>query len=328
MRIYTLIPPPFDLTIIGRANWRDSLSRLPIVLTSLFQDDLSINFIPTLKNDFTDVSDSIKAILTHPDKTPGNVALMFDILWDSKQSPTDFLPKNSFIKIAYSMLESSAIPPQWVTLLNQKFDLVAVPDVYYQSVYKKCGVQIPIFVLPLGLELAGFLQRKPNLAPKKPFVFGSSSAFMKRKNQELLIEAFHKEFGNNPAVKLKIHGRKKVWKDEFDLQGLQKKLFGTKQKKIKNLEEGATMLTPNIEILVAALPEHEYQNFMMSLDCYVLLSKGEGFSITPREALALGKPCIITDNTAHTSIVNTGYVYAVPSVIAPISIGIFPTNFS
>lgn len=47
---------------------------------------------------------------------------------------------------------------------------------------------------------------------------------------------------------------------------------------------------------------------MKSLDCYVLLSKGEGFSIAPREALALGIPCIITNNTAHKTICNTGFV--------------------
>jgi len=42
---------------------------------------------------------------------------------------------------------------------------------------------------------------------------------------------------------------------------------------------------------------------------------GEGFSITPREALACGKPCILTNNTAQISICNTGAVRVVPSKI-------------
>ena len=54
---------------------------------------------------------------------------------------------------------------------------------------------------------------------------------------------------------------------------------------------------------------------MKSLDCYVLLSKGEGFSISPREALALGIPCILTNNTAQKTICSSGFVEAVKSDI-------------
>jgi glycosyltransferase involved in cell wall biosynthesis len=35
---------------------------------------------------------------------------------------------------------------------------------------------------------------------------------------------------------------------------------------------------------------------------------GEGFSITPREALAMGKPCIVTNNTSQQTICNSGHV--------------------
>jgi glycosyltransferase involved in cell wall biosynthesis len=54
---------------------------------------------------------------------------------------------------------------------------------------------------------------------------------------------------------------------------------------------------------------------MYSLDCYVLFSHGEGFSISPREALALGIPCILSNNSAHKTICKTGYVRVVPSDI-------------
>ncbi len=342
-------PSPFDLTIIGQAKYRESLCRLPIALTDLLKNELAINFIPTLQSDFTEVPDAVRTILSNPDKTPGNVALIFDILWDFDRTPADYVPTDSFIKIAYSMLESSAIPPQWVKILNQKFDLVVVPDTYYHSVYKNCGVQIPIFVQPHGIDIDDLLREPLNKAPRKPFTFGSSSTFMKRKNHELLIEAFHAEFGNNPNVKLKIHGRA-VWNNEFDLKGIQKKLntpaepgkndfvkltihgqmvlknkaelngahkklIASTKKKQRKLTKGINKLTSNIELTLSPLSKKEYKDFLMSLDCYVLLSKGEGFSLTPREALALGKPCIISNNTAHTTIAETGFVYSVPSLL-------------
>ena len=88
----------------------------------------------------------------------------------------------------------------------------------------------------------------------------------------------------------------------------------------------------NIEIIEALLPHKQYIGFLQSLDCYVLLSKGEGLSFdTLREALALSKPCIISDNTAHHTIAKTGFVYAVPSNIkepAKYDFGVFGYQFN
>ncbi len=67
-----------------------------------------------------------------------------------------------------------------------------------------------------------------------------------------------------------------------------------------------------IHIIEKNLPRDEYLEFLQSLDCYVLLSRGEGFSITPREAMALGVPCILSNNTAHKTICDSGYVSWVP----------------
>ena len=41
----------------------------------------------------------------------------------------------------------------------------------------------------------------------------------------------------------------------------------------------------------------------------------EGFSITPREALAMKKPCILSNNTAHKKMCAKKYAYGVKSEI-------------
>ncbi len=314
---------PYDLTILGHVKYRESLARLPIALTNLFKNELSINFIRTPgPYDFSEVPHDVAQILQNSDKTPGNVAILFDELWRLSTTPADFVPKKSFIKIAYSMIEGTAIPQQWVDILNKKFDSVLVPDEYYEEVYYQCGVTIPIFVVAHGIDLEDFLLEKIRTTPSKPFVFGSSGMLIERKNQKLLIEAFHKEFGNDPAVRLKIHGRTS-WEFECEMKAIKEIIQGRTptpcplwQKTGSNgIARGIHRLTHNIEILHKPFSKKEYKKFLKSLDCYVLLSKGEGFSLTPREALALAKPCIISDNTAHKTIGKTGYVYAVPSEI-------------
>ncbi len=294
---------PFDLTIVGQLKVAGSLERLPVSLTHLLKNDISINFIPTPGHyDFAEIPIDEQNILANPDKTPGNVALLFDVLWLKSRTPADLVP-DSLIKIAYSMLEGTRIPSQWVTILNEKFDLVVVPDEYYETVYRNCDVQIPIYVVPLGVDIEDFLNEPIKETATTPFVFGSSGVFMPRKNQRLLIDAFIEEFGNNPSVQLKLHGRGVF---EFDMPAV--------VKQIDNLR-GETNTEPNVELITSFFTKKQYLDFLTTLDCYVLLSKGEGFSLTPREALALAKPCIISDNTSHKTIVNTGYVYGVPSDI-------------
>ena len=290
----------FDLTIVGQISHADGLGRLPIGLTAALKDSITINHIKTPgMHVFKDVPVEVKKILTHYNKTPGNVALLFDILWAHKVIPSRSVPKKSLIKIAYSMIEGTRIPTQWVKILNETFDLVVVPDSFYEPVYKKSGVTIPIFVLPHGIEIESLLKRsRPERNPKR-FIFGTSAAYWPRKNFEKLLEAFGREFSNESGVELHLHGR------------TSSERYMNMLKKIRLRYRDA-----KISMRKKKLSKKEYEDFLSSLDCYVLLSKGEGFSVTPREALALGIPCIITNNTAHQTLCRTGYVYPVESTSA------------
>ena len=125
----------YDLTIVGQVLYRDSLGRFPITFSQLFKDELNVNFIPSGIYDLQDVPLDIQALFENPDKRPGNVTILFDILGETERIPALYVPDESLIKIAYSMLESTAIPDYWVRLLNEKFDAVVVPDEYYKNVY-------------------------------------------------------------------------------------------------------------------------------------------------------------------------------------------------
>ncbi len=290
----------YDVTVVGPMLYADGLGRASIAFIDLFKDDLKMNFVPTSKNvNFKDVPWMVQVVARNPDRSPGKVSFFLDVLWHVTDTPADYVP-DSEIKIAFSMIESTAIPIHWVKILNQKFDAVAVPDKFLCEVYRKSGVKIPIFVLPCGLYLDEFLEKPLKEKANEIFTFGMSAGFhSKNKNHELLIDAFAQEFGNVPGVKLKVHGR-------CGNEEIQKRV----RTQIDNLK------CKNIEFINKNLTRAEYLEFMGSVDCYVLLSKGEGFSITPREALAMGVPCIITNNSAHRTICETGFVKIVE---APIS---------
>lgn len=289
----------YDLSVIGIAFYTEAIGRLSITSIDSLKNDLKLNFIPL--NNFIvpdHIPPKILKIIESPDKSYGAVSLIYS-LNDCLFSYESILKEcNSKIKIIYTMIDSSCIPSQNVSLINEHFDAIVVPDLWQVETYQKAGINVPIFVLPCLIYLKKFLDQPVRMFKQhsqQPFIFGTSAAFVPRKNHLNLLEAFIQEFGNSPDVRLKLHGR---WGSEEALR-----------ERVK--QAGVT----NVEIINKTMTQKEYDKFLTSLDCYAFLSKGEGYSITPREALACGIPCILSNNTAHTTLCNSGFVKAVPCPI-------------
>jgi glycosyltransferase involved in cell wall biosynthesis len=67
----------------------------------------------------------------------------------------------------------------------------------------------------------------------------------------------------------------------------------------------------NVIVSNVCLDKSAYLKAFSDLDCYVSVSNGEGFSIQPREAMALGIPTIVSNNTAQKTIAESGLVLSV-----------------
>lgn len=206
------------------------------------------------------------------------------------------IPNKSLLRYAFVVTEWTKISADKVQIFNNNFDALIIPDAWGEEIYRKSGVKIPIFTLPLVLDLETLLERPVAKRSSSNFVFGFTGLDIHRKNVKLLIKAFAREFKNKPGVSLLLHFR------SGEEVGLVREMVRKSN-------------CSNIQVLYKAFTRSEYEDFIASLSCFVLLSKGEGFSIVPREALAAGVPCILSNNTAHKIICDTGYVAAVKSEI-------------
>lgn len=284
----------YDVTIVGPVGYFDGLGRISIGIIDAVKNDLQINCIPTYLN-LNHINIDVQSILLHPDKTPGKVSLFTGPLWYVSEKLFKKVPKESKIKIAYTMLEGTKIPSMWVKILNHCFDAAVVPDSFLVSVYQNCGVKIPIFVLPLGMYLDEFLCHERKNFTSSPFIFGSTVSCDERKNYSLLIQAFAEEFGNQDNVILKLNARggiPEIYKAQINILNVS-----------------------NIIFTHEVLDKVKYLDFLSSFDCFINISKGEGFSLCPREAMALGIPCILSKNSAQITLCDTGFVKEVPSLI-------------
>jgi len=302
---------PYNVNIVGFINDNISLSRHASAFINCLQKKVNLTLIKSRKTNMQDMPKNLRSLINQEIDLTNSKGLRLaqkkgpltgiTIFTDSPSiSWKEYLklPNKSSVKIMFAVTERTEIPQAWVKKMNENFDALAVPDEWMIDVFKQSGIHIPIFVLPLVLDqnLQSLLALPPKKEPNKPFVFGMTGGFTPRKNHVLILQAFAEEFGNNPDFRLKLHGA-----------------YGKDMPKL--LEAKKKYNASNIDIIHKKYSRQEYEDFIRSLDCYSFASKGEGFSITPREAMAAGVPCIISDNTAHKIICKSGFVYPVPSNI-------------
>lgn len=288
-----------DVAIVGVVHASRSIGQHTKSYIDCLKDSVSLNILLSSSSDYKDVPLYIKSKVITPSfksTIDSPIVIYTDDLMEESWNVFKSFNYNGALRIVFSWADQTKLEPVFVERLNKNFDVVLVPDNFLVKVYKKSGVKKPIFVLPETIDLNPFLSRPIKVKKKQPFIFGCSAIFTHRKNHELLVRAFAEAFHNDPLVKLRLHGKRGV-------------RFESIEKLVKDLH-----LT-NVELILQEYTREEYVNFISSLDCYVLVSRAEGFSITPREALASGIPCIISNNTAHQTICDSGYVYPVSSRI-------------
>ena len=295
-----------DLSVVGYINMRDGLGRQGPELLLAFKDDMNTNFHVTRKIKGAKRPKGFKKYIAEDHKDWGKVVIFEDLLWEPFGNiPSDRMrhcPSKS-IKIAYSMYESTRIPQEWVDILNKQFDAVVVPSEFLIEAYQVSGVKIPIYVIPLALDFATFFEQPLKEDSNETFVFGNFSAGTDRKNHVNLIRAFHQAFGHDPSVKLVMNAR-----------------YCEKEVRNAITKELAKVDARNIKFTQSPLSKEDYLTKYGEIDCYVSPSKGEGFSIQPREAMALGIPVIATDNTGQEDICRTGLISVVQTPIPELAL--------
>lgn len=294
---YSFLRP--DVTIIGNIVMADGIGRQTAELAKALSEKYRVQIKGKILSN-NDLPSKIKKLCKKKYKKQGKIVILEDCLCFPGHDIGNHFKKarnDEEIRFAYSMLESTKIPYEWALYLNLYFDAVIVPDPFLIDAYKNSGVVVPIFHIPLAVNIDNFLQRPiKKREENKPMVFANLSSSHNRKNQVALVQSFAKALGNNPKAMLVINSR----------GGFEE----TKNNIKKAINESGCS---NIHFSNFELKGDAYLHFFENVDCYVSLSKGEGFSIQPREAMALGIPVIATNNTGQTTICQSGLVKSVKS---------------
>ncbi len=209
--------------------------------------------------------------------------------WSATEYDINVLPnKRAVLNFAYLVWDGTVAHPKWVEMINNYFDAVFTPQEHLKQAFIQSGVKKPVFCLLNSFSYDVFRDEKRHPL-NQPFVFGWNGTFETRKNLWKLTRAFIKAFAGNSHVLLHLHMRYLSGSaDSAEYQDFIKLISKHK----------------NIIFEVKQLSVEDNINLMKSYDAYVFPSMAEGYSVTPREALACGHALIISDIKTHQSITN------------------------
>lgn len=217
-------------------------------------------------------------ISTH--NTGQKIALLF-------HNPYSILRLEAPYRILYTMFESDKIPDDWKDYLEAA-DKILVPSQWNKQIFAKAGIETE--VVPLGYDdrIFTYQPRENKLESRGNFTFLHYNAFNIRKGFLEVFKAFCKAFSPTDPVRM---------------------VFKT------TLENNPLPITkaeyPNIDIIHGKVNETELRNLLYDADCFVYPSRGEGFGLTPLEAMATGIPAIVPNAHGISEYFDADYMYEV-----------------
>ena len=180
----------------------------------------------------------------------------------------------SMYRMLFTMMETRQLHPMYVDRCNSA-DEIIVPTKWCYEVFKESGVKRPISVVPLGIDEKIYHEDVEPLSfnfPLKDYVFISVFGWSLRKGYDVLIKAYLEEFTSDEPVSLLISSRFFGSTDESKKKRIRED-FAKVARLVKNPKK------PQVVLYGDVLSDEMMPRLYSASDCYVLISRGEGFGL-------------------------------------------------
>jgi glycosyltransferase involved in cell wall biosynthesis len=176
-------------------------------------------------------------------------------------------------------------------------DYIFVASNWAKQILLKNNIVKPVYVAPLGVDTTIFNTTQINHTQKDNYVFCHIGKWEKRKGQDFLIQAFDKAFDINDNVELRLVPYNPFLKQE-------------QLNEWYNLVNNAK-LKDKIKIYNRLPTQLNLAQFISEADCCIFPSRAEGWNNEIPECMALNKPIIATNYSAHTEYCDNSNCYLI-----------------
>ena len=196
--------------------------------------------------------------------------------------------------------ETKDVPNGWLPTLRRKdISSIIVPDDTLRDSLIN-HVEKPVYSVPFAIdsnELKGIHPINLNGLETNTIVFGVIGQWNNRRNMSDVVVAFLRAFSDKDNVALVI---KTFGNDPVNIED-RKKLIDLIRQIKKDCKK------PNLPKIVMLQEICSYKtmtSLLSRINIYVSASRGESKDISMLRCAAMGKQCILSDNTAHKPIIN------------------------
>lgn len=201
--------------------------------------------------------------------------------------------------IGYTVWETNILKPEWIDYINLVSE-VWCPSTYNKEVFENSGVTVPVKVVP-HLFFRNTLPDKSNInirgAIDGYYTFYNVSEYNERKNIKELLEVYCQTFTSKDRVQLIL---KTHYKDY-----LAANIVYCKQEIDKIISKYPDHA--HIVVLYDNLDETDLLNLHAYGDCYITLTRSEGFGLTIFDAYNYGKQVIATGYSGYIDFLGKDY---------------------
>lgn len=255
------------------------------IIKSLIQIDSEIALYPIGQphienaNDASVIKQCIENAITLPYNAPClKIWHQFDLL--SRYGSGKYL--------AFPFFEVDKLPKKDVYNLNFPDDIVVSSD-WAKNILIDNQVIRPIHIVPLGVD-TGVFQPPPDNKKNNKYIFCTIGKWEKRKAHDTIISCFNKAFERTDDVELWL-----VTHNGF--------LNAEQEGAWLNLVN-SSKLRDKIRVF-PRLPTHEkVAELIAHTDCGIYISRGEGWNMELLETMAMNKPVIVSNYSAHQEYCN------------------------
>jgi len=221
--------------------------------------------------------------------------------------------KHLKLRIMYLPVETSP-PDGWIQKINDNVDYVWTYSQHGKDRFEEYGCKKPVYVIPCGVDTKRFntnqmgidfgsiydsYTRKLVSIDDDTFVFTFVGHAQKRKNLDVILKSYFKEFTNEDNVLLVIKS--------YDGGEVSKMILDSIEEVNKNEEK----LPKHLYMYEDSSPEKIARIYTAS-NCMVQCSRAEGYGLPILEAMACGTPSIALDFSGPKDFCNNDNAFLVP----------------
>lgn len=201
--------------------------------------------------------------------------------------------------IAFPFFEIDKLNIREVIHLNIPDHLI-VSSNWAKEVLINNNIKVPISVVPLAVDTNVFNRSiNSQKSPNDPYVFIMIGKWEIRKGYDVLLEVFEKAFNADDNVELWLLGSS------------DKTCFTEKEMNDWHTYYKNSKLSSKIKIFPRLKTQKDVASVISQADCGIFLNRAEGWNLDLLEVMAMNKPVITTNYSAHTEFCNKNNSYLI-----------------